>query len=391
MKWVSALSLRINPLQAFDEACAQLTESLAEEPTLILLFATGHHLAAFPHFASELQSRFPAACVVGCSAQGVIGAGREVERREGLSIMAGVLPGVTAIPVRLGPEDVPDAAWCKRLQEETGEKPHLILLPDPFSTDVEAVLKALDTHLPAATRTGGLVSGAEGPFESTLLLNDELYHDGLVGVALSGALQIEPLLSQGCRPVGEPMIVTRVKDNVVYELNVGRPTEALQQLYKQLSPRDQQLCHTSLFLGVERKTKSKVSDGSDYLIGDVMGMDPNSGAMAIGRAVRNYQVVQFHLRDADTAKKALRGSLKSVSDDLRKRLRGVLMFNCAGRGEGLYGTTDHDSNMVLKAYGEVPVGGFFSNGEIGPTAEATHIHGYAVVVDLLCEPEQHEP
>ena len=382
--WASALSLRIDPLQALAEALEIIDDSLDCAPDLVLLFATGHHLAAFPSFARRLRDVYPRAHFVGCSAQGVIGGGREAERREALSLVAGVMPGVVIKPVRLEPEQPPESAWLRDLCVEGAGAPHLVLLPEPFSCDIEGVLKAIDQDLPEATCVGGLVSGAEGPDESTLLLDDDIYFDGLVGISLSGAIEVEALISQGCRPVGEPMIVTRAKENIVHDLNIGRPTDALQRLYKMLSPREQALCHTSLMLGVERKAQSKAFTQNDFLITEVQGMEPNTGAMAVGRRVRNYQVVQFHLRDAVVAAADLQKHLAELPQQVRGRARGALLFSGAGRGEALYGAPDRDIAMVSEVLGSAAIGGFFSNGEIAQIGGSTHVHGCSAVVSLLC-------
>ena len=385
MVWASALSLRIDPLAALAEAQSSIDRALDCAPDLILLFATGHHLAAFPNFVRRLRSSYPNAHLLGCSAHGVIGAGREAERREALSLMAGVLPGVEVRPIRLEPQDAPDEMWLHSLCGESGDDCNLILLPEPFSCDVEAVLKAIDQQLPRASCIGGLVSGAEGPDESTLLLDDEVYFDGLVGVSLSGKTRIQPIVSQGSRPVGEPMIVTRAQDNIVHELNIGRPTDALQRLYKGLSPREQQLCHTSLVLGVEAKPQNKTFKQHEFLITDVQGMEPNVGAMALGRRVRNYQVVQFHLRDPDIAATSVKERLAQLSPQLVEHARGLLLFSGTGRGEGMFGKPDGDVTVIRGALGPLPIAGFFSAGEIAKIGSTTYVHGTSAALGVLSE------
>ena len=383
MSWVSALSQRIHGAEALDEALASLDSGLSAEPDLVLFFVTPHHLPSFRALSRRLRQRYSTACLLGCTARGVIGGQREAERREALSLTAAILPDVRVRPVHLTPEMRANEAWASQLAPAEDAPHHFLLLPEPFSCDVGQVLRTLRTQWPQAVPVGGLTSGAAGPGESALLLDDRVYEDGLVGVALSGNLEMLSIVAQGARPLGEPMIVTRARNNIVYELNVGLPTEALQRLYRTLSPRDQQLCHTSLLLGVERTDKRADHGMGDFLIGDVLGMDPARGAMALSREVPPYRVVQFHLRDADVATNDLRSKLHGLPEDKRRRLRGGIMFSCTGRGEGLFGEADHDTSIVSRHLGAIPMGGLFCSGEIGPVGDRSYVHGYTAVLGLF--------
>ncbi|MEN9222425.1 MAG: FIST C-terminal domain-containing protein, partial [Thermostichus sp. BF3_bins_97] len=161
-------------------------------------------------------------------------------------------------------------------------------------------------------------------------------------------------------------------------------------LAERLSPADQQLARHSLFIGLlMNEFKSEPTPG-DFLIRVILGIDPRVGAMAIGDRVRPGQTVQFHLRDAQTSAEDLRWALSryGAEHDLRQSLPqahppepspdpcGALMFSCLGRGQGLYGTPDFDSQQFRELLGELPLGGFFCNGEIGPVGGSTFLHGY---------------
>ena len=115
----------------------------------------------------------------------------------------------------------------------------------------------------------------------------------------------------------------------------------------------------------------------DFLIRNIIGMDPKSGAIGIGERLREGQIVQFHLRDAQTSAEDLTGLVNQYRDGQRgTRVAGGLLFSCLGRGMYLYGQPDHDTGIFRDALGEIPLGGFFCNGEIGPVQGATYLHGY---------------
>jgi small ligand-binding sensory domain FIST len=120
---------------------------------------------------------------------------------------------------------------------------------------------------------------------------------------------------------------------------------------------------------------------------NLVGADEDSGAIGVAAEIESSFVVQFHVRDAHTASEDLELALRSRTR-LRERLRGALLFSCLGRGEGLYGIANHDSDLLNRHLGPVPLAGFFGNGEIGPVEGHTHLHAYTSAFGLLCEPEE---
>jgi len=152
--------------------------------------------------------------------------------------------------------------------------------------------------------------------------------------------------------------------------------QLLQKLAATLSDKDQKLMSHSLFLGVISDELGSAGP-RDYLIRNLIGVDQERGAIAIGEHLRLGQRVQFHLRDARTSAEDLQMMLQRfASTEHAKTACGALLFSCLGRGKSLYGVADHDSNMFQRLVGDIPIGGFFCNGEIGPVAESTHVHGY---------------
>jgi small ligand-binding sensory domain FIST len=209
-----------------------------------------------------------------------------------------------------------------------------------------------------------------------LYLDDAVHRSGLVGVALSGDVRVDTLVAQGCRPIGEPMFVTRAAENQIYALDGRAPLEVLQQLFERLDRRDRELLRHSLFVGLVMREKSEVYRRGDFLVRNVAGLDAERGALVVGARVAEGTIVQFHLRDAGTSAEDLEQMLSSLAPEQRQEARGALLFSCLGRGRHLYGRVDHDTDAFRRHLGEVPLGGFFCNGEIGPVHGTTFLHGY---------------
>src|SRR5207249_4690465 len=137
--------------------------------------------------------------------------------------------------------------------------------------------------------------------ENLLVRNDQVLTDGFVGVSLSGAVEVQTIVSQGCRPIGKPMIVTRARENVIEQLG-GKPAlGALREMVDQMNDVEkEQLGHGLLIGRVISEYRESFGRG-DFLVRNIMGVDQDSGAMAVTDYIRVGQTVQFHVRDAATA------------------------------------------------------------------------------------------
>jgi small ligand-binding sensory domain FIST len=173
------------------------------------------------------------------------------------------------------------------------------------------------------------------------------------------------------------MRITKCDRNILMELDGEPPLNILRDLYTSLDSRDQTLLQNALFLGlVMDPMKSHFTQG-DFLIRNIVGLDTEKGILAIGALLREGQQVQFHLRDKETSADDLDQVLSMYTSRTgHDHTSGALLFSCLGRGEYLYGKASHDTQMFKKKVGNLPISGFFCNGEIGPVGGTTYLHGY---------------
>lgn len=357
---------------------------------LVLLFISEHHAEDYPVTPAALRRYFPAATIIGCSGGGVVGGGREVEHSPAVSLTVASLPGVKVEPFYLDPAEcdrmveTPDL-WKQRLAPDPAWPVHFILLPDPFSSDARGLAGSLDAAFPSSGTVGGLASGGQQPGENALFVDDEVVADGAVGVALSGPIDMDTIVAQGCRPVGPPLFITKAFRNRILELDGQKPTDVLADIHDELPLHDQRLFRSSLFAGVVMTEGLQEYGHGDFLIRNIVGVDPDSGMIAIGELVTPGQIVQFHIRDARTSARDLDALLERYRSSGAPEPSGALLFSCLGRGENLYGEADHDSRMIDRHLGPLPIGGFFCQGEIGPVNRQTFLHGYTSSIALFRE------
>ncbi|MGH8459196.1 MAG: FIST signal transduction protein, partial [Nevskiales bacterium] len=270
------------------------------------------------------------------------------------------------------------------LAQDEASPPQFLLLADSLTFNPEPLLQGLDIAYPDSGKLGGLASGGREPGENALYLRSQIHRSGLVGVALRGNLELSTLVAQGCRPVGDPLFVTASRGNVLLGLDGQPPLVVLNAIYERLDARDQELLRHALFLGIALPGPRERYQPGDFLVRNLLGSDPATGALMVGTALENNNIVQFHVRDARSSAEDLEALLRPY-DVLppSERPCGSLLFSCVGRGEGLYGVPDHDTQMLRRHLGDIPVGGFFCNGEIGPVHGTTFLHGYTSAFGLF--------
>jgi small ligand-binding sensory domain FIST len=214
-----------------------------------------------------------------------------------------------------------------------------------------------------------------------LFLGPRELSQGAVAAVIQGHVRVHSVVSQGCRPIGKPFVITKAERNIVYELGGHPPLKLLQELYETLSPAEQQSMEQGVHLGRVTDVYKDAPSRGDFLVRNLIGVDRDSGAVAIGDFVRPGQTVQFHLRDAASADEDLRELLASARD--RFSPRGALLFTCNGRGTRLFEAPHHDASAIRAQLGEVPLAGFFAAGEIGPIGARNFLHGFTASVAIF--------
>ncbi|MBT5471029.1 MAG: hypothetical protein HOK41_10545 [Nitrospina sp.] len=383
MKWVSALSKQTDIDAAIQEATEEAVRQLGnDQADLTVIFIAPQYKDFYDKVPDIINRYLKPGLLFGCSGGGIIGNGEEVEQQAAFSITCAKMPGVKIQPFYSETKELPDqdtspTVWREWLDVNIEDQPHFIFLADPFSFRGDEFLAGVDFAYPNSKKVGGLASGAQALGGNALYLGDKIYDNGLIGIALSGDIEVDTIVAQGCRPIGEPMKITGCQDTLLKELD-GKPTlEVLQELNETLSDSDKKLLQTSLFLGIEMDPMKDDPKQGDFLIRNLMGVDRESGALAIGALLRTGQLVQFHLRDKKMSAEDLDVMLtRYLSQGNAENASGALLFSCLGRGKYLYGEANHDTNMFRNKLGEIPLGGFFCNGEIGPVGKTTFLHGY---------------
>lgn len=383
----AALSTRDSTEDALREAVAAARESLGGPPDLALVFSSPHHAAHAESLAAGACELLGTANVLGCTGESIVGTGREVEERPALSLWLARWPGVNLTPMHLAFERTPEGGalrgWPDELVGDWPSGSFLICLGEPFTFPTDFLLERLNEDRPGVSVVGGMASGAAQPGENRLILGPATHAEGAVAVHVSGPLRLRTVVSQGCRPIGRPFVVTKAERNILYELGGKSALLQLREIFEALPTREQQLVQRALHVGrVVSEYQDRFEQG-DFLVRNVVGIDSNSGAIAIGDYIRAGQTVQFHIRDEEAADAELKQLLAKAKAAESAPPAGALLFTCNGRGTRMFSQPHHDAAAIAQAFGPLPTAGLFAAGEIGPIGRQNFVHGFTASVALF--------
>lgn len=387
--FAAALSRSANTMQAVEEVASEALAKLGRQPTLAAVFFSSEHLPAADQIAQELCQRLGITQVFGCSGESIVGGAEEVEAAPAISLWIADLPRSQVQLMHLEFERTPEGGviqgWPDDLAAPWPKDTFALLVGDPFSFPADLLIERMNEDRPGVPVVGGMASSGSIPGENRLILGTQTYAEGAVVVVVQGGVRLRTVVSQGCRPIGNPYVVTKAERNVIYDLG-GKPALLrLKELFDQLPTREQLLVQRSLHVGrVVSEYQSHFEQG-DFLVRNVVGTVPNMGGLAIGDYIRAGQTVRFHVRDQEAADAELRQLLAAIPNTPDFKPLAGLLFTCNGRGTRLFSQPNHDAQLVQKQLGNIPVAGFFAAGEIGPIGGQNFMHGFTASIALLEE------
>jgi small ligand-binding sensory domain FIST len=351
------------------EACLEQCGQAARNATLGFVYASDTFADSLGEIVEVLQRRTGIAHWVGTVGCGVCATGREYLDEPALAVMCCAFDegAFRVLPGLMSPRDVAQA----RMDWGNHSASFAVLHGDPANRSLTSLLRELAARTDAGFVVGGLTSSRGRSVQ---------YADGVVEGALSGVLFSEEIvvatrLTQGCSPIGPLHRITECRHNVLIRLD-GRP--ALDVLREDAGPEVSANFAAAggyLFAGLPVDG----SDTGDYLVRNLAGIDPARKLVAVGEVVRPGAQLMFCRRDRGTASDDLVRMLDSIRTGLYRQPRGALYFNCLGRGPSLFGDNSEELRIIADALGDVPLVGFFCNGEISHN----RLYGYTGVLTLF--------
>jgi small ligand-binding sensory domain FIST len=246
-----------------------------------------------------------------------------------------------------------------------------IVHADPQNRDLDDLV----TKLAGKVESGFLVGGLTSSRRQNLQVADGVVEGGLSGVSFADSVTVATRLTQGCSPIGPKHEITQCQHNVIMALD-GRPAlDVFKEDIGEALSRDLNRIGGTIFAGLPIKG----SDTGDYLVRNLVGIDPANKLIAIGEMVQQGGSVMFCKRDTKTANEDMTRMLDSIRQGMYSKPRGGVYYTCLGRGASLFGPDSEELKMIREALGDIPLVGFFCNGEISHN----RLYGYTGVLTLF--------
>ncbi|GIH72947.1 FIST signal transduction protein [Sphaerimonospora thailandensis] len=374
-RFADGLAVGANLVETAEAAVRRALAGLSSPPDLVCFFICGEDPDEVTRAGLRAMAMAPEARVIGCSATGVIGDAQGVELQPSVSAWAASFGGGGVVTFALDTLRTADRFVVVGLPERGPDDRAAILLADPYTFPADAFIEHSGDVLGDLPIVGGLANGLGGRGSVRLFVDGEVHTEGAIGVVLSGPVNVGAVVSQGCRPIGPSMVVTRAEENLLLEL-AGQPALGrLEDIVSALDEEDRELVASGLQIGVVMDEYAERHERGDFLIRGVIGIDPEREAVAVGDVLDIGRTVRFQVRDAETADEDLY-SLLDAHVQRAGRIDGALLFSCNGRGSAMFGSADHDALAVRDMLGPIGVAGFFAAGEMGPVSGHNHVHGF---------------
>ena len=256
----------------------------------------------------------------------------------------------------------------------------------PLSFSVDMLIDALAPERGSSVVPilGGYCSSQNWNSGSLLFCGDQVFQRGAVGLVLPPELHWQTIVSQGCRPIGEPMVITSLDGNTILGLG-GKPAlPMLREMFQKLPNHERDMAIDALLIGRAITEYSDTFSHGDFLIRNVQGVDTDSNGIVVTDRFQVGQTVRFHVRDAQGADIDLSHLLNRVSKGGIDNKAGLL-FSCNGRGSRMFTQRNHDVLAIDNAFPGLPISGIFAAGEFAPLANRNLTHGFTAVCTFLRE------
>ncbi len=365
-----------------------LLEQIGGPPDLCFMFASAHFEDRLERLTPQIAGLVKPRAFLGATVEGVIAHDIEHEHGPAVALWGARLPGASVSTFHLTNDDLKRLNTPDELRDylnvPADAEPTFFVLADPYSGGAAAMrfLEQVSIVFGPRPVIGGMASSADEPGQNRLIFDGHVMHSGIVGAAVWGDVVVAPIVSQGCRPVGRRMQVTKSEHNIIHELGGKPPADVLNEVLNELAPDDLELVRSvgpligRLVPAAEQSVS--VDDASSFVVRNPLGLDEHG--LSVNDLMPAGAVIQFCVRDAASADQNL---AQALAEGVPRGSAGALLFSCSGRGSRLFAYRHHDARAVADHTRTAGVAGAFLAGEFGPIGERNFLHGFTASIAVF--------
>ena len=355
---------------------AQCLAEIGQGSTLAnlgLLYVTEPLAPKLPELLDYLRKNTGVGDWIGSVGSGICATGHEIYDEPAAAVMLAVLPDDSYRLLPSGIDSITDMVSANRNWIAEQGVHFGIVHGDPRNSHLPQIIEALSTELDPGFLVGGLSSANEEM--NQLQIAGDTCQDGLSGVLMSSAIPVISGLTQGCTPLDNKHTITRCERNILVELD-GRPAlDVFHEDIGEVLSKDLSKVPGYIFAGLPVPG----SDTGDYVVRNLVGIDPEQKLLAIGDYVEEEDAIMFCRRDGESAREDMQRMLRDLADRAPGEIRGGVYYTCLGRGRYQFGEDSEELRMIRDELGDFPLVGFFANGEISHN----RLYGYTGVLTLF--------
>lgn len=371
--------------QAAVEAMAQAGISRADA---VLVFFTAEHAPHSQSLLSALTRVTHSDRIVGSSGAGILTGAGEIEGQHGLAVLVFASDQLQGRPFLFEPLREHDQEVGVNIAQMVGADQSclLALFPDTYNGQPHQMLSSMEQEI-GFVPVVGAGSSENGAAQATYqVCGAQCRSNSVAGLQLSGSFEAAIDITQGCQPITEPMVITKAEGNMIFEIDDRPALEVFAKLLKGPIAEDLRRALMFIFVGLPADPDQRTIGPGQYLVRNIIGLDPKKGVVGVADQVREGQSMVFTLRDGQRAREDLNQMLDREVRKLAGRTPAFgLYFNCCARGNSLYGMPDIDTAYIRQALGDFPLLGTFGGYELAPLGAKNHLFAYTGVLVLITE------
>ena len=375
-----------------EAAVAEVLNSAIKEVNLtqihwVLIFFTPDHFVHAGRLHELILEQTKCECIAGCSGMGVITGEGEITQGPGLVLMAGFTPELHLKALAKYQELEHSAGVTQQLREELenfgDEKSLFLFFPDVYQHQPNNFINMFN-YLKSSPSVYGGGSCNYGNQETSIQFGPNIVTlNGAGGLAMAGMTDFVAGVTQSCATLGEPMFVTETKDDLIISLD-GKPAlEVFTEVAKEFQFRDMEQAAEQLLLSFPLDPEEPLFTGEGAMARHVTGVDVNSQGITTSQIIHQGGVVSFAYRNHKSAEIDIRAMLTRLKNKNTNTPDFGIYFNCASRGEALYGRSNVDTQIIKEILGEFPLIGFYGGYELAQMPQGVQLYTYTGVLVLV--------
>jgi len=363
---------------------------------LVLVFVTADHSHQYRTMLEVIQRVTQAPHLVGCSGFGVITPDGEIEGAPGIAVMVLSSDRIAGVPFLQrglqGREEEVGLEIGLRLRPHRDENSFMLIFPDAYHVRPVNLFRAIEKNLGSVPLIGGGPAEDGRAGQTFQVFGSEVESNAVSGVLFSGPLRFTTAITQACRPIKRPIRITAAQGNLIMELEGEPAYEVFSAVAEEVlvypgasHEEDLRRAISRIFVGIPLNFQQPDFSSGQYVVRNILGVDPEYGIIAVGEEVQAGQVISFTQRDPSLAEEDLKATLQKLRGSLPARPQFGFYFDCCARGSSLYGIPNKDITLIKQYLGDIPIIGFLGNFEIAPVQQVNCLHAYTGVLVLVSE------